>query len=73
MKTSIYITLAALLTLGSCNNEDLAIENITQNGVIYATFEQGVTASRLSIDTNNALSWSANDCFALLNNSSSHY
>lgn len=73
MKTSIYITLAALLTLGSCNNDDLAIENITQNGVIHATFEQGVTASRLSIGTNNALSWSANDCFALLNNNSSYY
>ena len=71
MKKSIYVMAAALMTFASCSNEDLLNEVNIQNDVIKASFEQGVTASRLAISDGEVLTWSTGDAFMLFGEGSS--
>ena len=71
MKKSIYVMATALMTFASCSNEDLLNEVNIQNDVIKASFEQGVTASRLAISDGEVLTWSTGDAFMLFGEGSS--
>ena len=54
----------------SCTKDDTA-NDFSKSAIIKATFEQDAT-TRLNIATNNALTWSEDDAFALFNGETSY-
>ena len=70
MKKIFTIIGIASLAFTSCSKDDTT-NDISQQTVIKATFEQDDSSSRLNIADNNSLTWSTGDAFALFGNGSS--
>ena len=70
MKKIFAIIGIASLAFTSCTKDDTA-NDFSKQTIIKATFEQDASSSRLNIATNNALTWSTGDAFALFGEGSS--
>lgn len=61
MKKLFFAMTVALLAFASCNNEELVKETPKRFNKLTATIEPGETNSRLTINQDNTLNWTAGD------------
>lgn len=72
MKKIFFYASIASLVFVSCTKDDVATD-FGQKTAINATFEQEASSTRLNIASDNALTWSAGDAFALFGEDGSSY